>query len=605
MEFFVIFITLLSLYVSWVLYRLGFHQRLPLALSTISLEHIADRAAKKYGERIVVTTDVPVQWCVKQETAPDDLKSWSANRVNDTMGYVSGMLIESFNLSRGDRVAIAKTNHFDYHILNASVVRAGGIACPMHADFHTHNVKPYINNIGAKILITDMTTLNRFMENDVEFGCVETIVMADDESKYSSSELNKINDVMSNKYATIKFCWIEHELSKITAPFDPIERGKDEPLYMTHTSGTTGFPKSVILKNAGQSHSVRGMLAFSALSRKDLSYLAIPFNHQAALATFNSLLLLGVKAHWSSKCKFDFNPTETLTTLSEGKFTGFFGFPITYTQLAAQDTDKYDLSSMRIWACTADACHEVIQRKFAKLGSFFKPFGLPISGSLFIDAQGSSEVGTPSLIRYVTTLTGTFGRRIGKTGSVPFGPKIKVVNSKGEPVAKGEVGRFYVKGKTVTEGYWNNHSKTYKETLDRWFFTGDVVRQESDGNIIQLDREVDVIHTNEGDVYSLLIEEIVHQHDAIFDSCVYGARQSDRSQLPAAIVALNSGVDLTEEEILGQLNLTLEGVNKLVGLKIIPWRDFSIGLTGKTLKRTYRDNTETGPLVEDNRPVGA
>jgi len=215
MELIAIFITLLSLYVGWILYKLGFHQRLPLALSKISLEHIADRAAKKYGERVVVTTDVPVQWLVKQKAPPEDLKSWSANRVNDTMGYVSGMLIEGFNLSRGDRVAIAKTNHFDYHILNASTVRAGGVACPMHADFHAHNVNPYIKNIGAKILITDMATLNRFLENDVEFSCVETIVMADDESKYTSQELNKLNNTMSEKYSTIRHCWIEHELEKI------------------------------------------------------------------------------------------------------------------------------------------------------------------------------------------------------------------------------------------------------------------------------------------------------------------------------------------------------------------------------------------------------
>ena len=80
-----------------------------------------------------------------------------------------------------------------------------------------------------------------------------------------------------------------------------------------------------------------------------------------------------------------------------------------------------------------------------------------------------------------------------------------------DPIAFGKVGRFEVKGRTVFDAYWNDPDLTAIAFRDGWFFTGDVARLDPDGNFIQLDREVDVIHTTTGDVYSLLIEEEVHK----------------------------------------------------------------------------------------------
>ena len=104
-------------------------------------------------------------------------------------------------------------------------------------------------------------------------------------------------------------------------------------------------------------------------------------------------------------------------------------------------------------------------------------------------------------------------------------PRFKVIRPDGNRARRGEIGRLYVHGKTVTPGYWNNHEKTYAEHIGDWFFTGDIVKQLPDGTLVQLDREVDVIHTREGDIYSLPMEEIIHKHPAVFDCCVYGARQ--------------------------------------------------------------------------------
>ena len=596
---------LFAIYIAWLCLKLGFHQRLPLIFRRFSFEQIPVILASKYGDRIIVTTDDPVRWAVPQMFESADSCSWTANKFNDSIGYVSGLLKSQLAIAHADRVAVLKKNHFDYHVLNAAVVRAGGIACPLHEDFIADKLNPYLNNIGAKVLITDVTTFHRLLTEEAGLGPVEWIVFADAKHECDQGQFRDVQQCLSKNHSAISWMWIEDGLQKIEKPMPPIARGKGEPIYMTHTSGTTGFPKSVILKNESQCLAAKGILALSGLTRKDHCYFALPHNHLATLATLNALLLLGVKAHWSSKCKFDFDPKETLAHLADGNFTTFMGFPIAYTQLADQPLEKYELSAMRIWACTADVTHEAIQRKFVKHGSFFKSLGMPIKGSIFIDALGSSETGIPVVVRFATSLTKKFDRRIGVPGFVPFAPKTKVVKANGELAAVGEIGRFYVKGKTVTEGYWNNHAKTYLEKQDGWFFTGDIVRRETDGHIIQLDREVDVIHTAQGNVYTLPIEELAHKHEAVFDACVYGARQDDGTQRPAIVVAIRSGVRMTEEQLLQQLNRMLNSKEQLCSLKIIPWKQFPMGLTGKTLKRFFRNQTEKFPVIEDNRPVGA
>ena len=303
---------------------------------------------------------------------------------------------------------------------------------------------------------------------------------------------------------------------------------------------------------------------------------------------------MGLPVHWTSAYDRDgFDAEKVIRDLSDGGYTGFFGFPIAYTQLKEVPLKYFKLNRMRFWATTADASHEAIIRPFVQVGSVFKSLCLPFKGSIFMDAQGSSEVGTPSVIRYISTFTKKFDRRIGKPGSTPFGPQIRITRSNDVmQMMNGEAGRLEVKGKTVFNTYWNNPELTKNSFNNGWFFTGDVARFNKQGHLIQLDREVDVIHTRNGPVYSLPIEEKIHKHPAIFDACVYGASQADGSQLPAIAVALRENVKISSEELKEELNLLLSSDEELSHCEIMEWSQFPIGITGKTLKRIFRERSK-------------
>jgi long-chain acyl-CoA synthetase len=604
------FLAVAGVYGLWVGVRLGVHQRLPLVLDRISLDRIPDRAARRHGDRPLFTTDEPCRWTVPaiRHRYPDPT-AWSALRIRETAGYVAGVLRRRCGVGYPDRVALLKRNHLDIHVLLAGIVRAGGIACPINDRFDAGRLEAYLLNLGSRVLVSDRESLERLLQEGAGLGPVTQVVLADARCGEEGGDAGELEARMAAVHPQVEVLWLEEALADIGEEPRPEPRGKEEPLYLVHSSGTTGFPKAVILGNGRQSHAVRGWLCYVHLSRtRDRGYLAVPNNHQAVILSFNSLLLLGLPVHWTRGYhRDDFDPERVVRELAEGRFTGFFGFPIVYTKLKEVAPAERGLRRMRFWASTADASHEAIVTRFTAVGGFFRSLGWPLKGSVFLDAQGSSEVGTPSVIRYVTPFTKRFERRIGRPGSTPFGPRIRITEpGSWKPVARGEVGRLEVKGRTVFAGYWNHHALTLDAARDGWFFTGDVARRGADGHLVQLDREVDVIRTRHGAVYSLPIEEALHRHPAVFDICVYGARTSDGYQVPAAAVALRDGFAASPERLREELNARLGKEEQLQSVEILRWRDFPIGVTGKTLKRAFRLRTETNqPLEEPNRPITA
>ena len=129
-------LAILAAYLAFVAVRIGLHQRGVLALGSISLDTIPDRAARMYGNKPLFTCDTPVRWDVPALTGHyRDATDWNARRIASTVAFLAAMLTQVVGVKRGDRVAIFKENHFDIHLLHLSVVRAGGIACTINGKF--------------------------------------------------------------------------------------------------------------------------------------------------------------------------------------------------------------------------------------------------------------------------------------------------------------------------------------------------------------------------------------------------------------------------------------------------------------------------------------
>ncbi|MFA0811406.1 class I adenylate-forming enzyme family protein [Microbulbifer epialgicus] len=572
------FAALILGYLMFVILRLGYVGRLTLlATWDDRIDRTLEFATRRHGERELIELTRPLAWTREQH--------WSAAQILDTVKTLSACWYQ-LGVRGGDRVAIYKTNQFDYFLFSVAALRIGAIAVPINGKVAPDITKGYLARIGVKLLISDRSGWQKLValgnKGPLQQG-LERVVLTD-APLHDSGQTAQVHSLPA---------LLQEPLSAV--PECP--RGAADPLYIVHTSGTTGVPKGVILKQEGIAQSLRSIVLFNPISTRDLACFALPLNHQVSHLYLHGVLLMGMHVILDENLEAD----GLIHQLHERKPTVFFAFPITYTRLMESGVLDQSMDSVRIWGTTADASHEVQQRAFIAHGSFFTRLGIPVRGSLFVDGLGSSEVGIAALLRIATPWTKHFERRVGR--KTPLGPMIKIADADGRPVAKGQVGRLMIKGKSMFDGYWNAHDVFYSSTLDGWWFTGDMVREGSDGEIVHLDREVDVIHTAKGPVYTLPIEEIVLKQESVLDTCVFGVRpHPEASEVVAAVIAPQANTHLREVNSLRQsLNAQLPENQQLTHLWLIDWQQFPLGATGKTLKRQLRNRYNT--LLE--QPQGA
>jgi long-chain acyl-CoA synthetase len=572
--------------------RLGFHQRLPLLFRRWnSINQVLEEAERRHGENIVIELECPLSWRMPQpvqsglphaaQVPGDDARDarlWSAASALRCVRHLAGVF-DSLLADPHERIAIYKANEFDLYLFGAAALRSGAIAVPINGNMDGTIALGYLDYVGASVLITDKAHLERLRASGGWPQGLRSIVVVDGDDEplvhavsVRRPEIRSIGSLLGGIAPQTQ------ERSECCKP------GLEDPHFIVHTSGTTGIPKGVLLTGVGLLHSLRAVAVFNLISRRDLVYLALPMNHQIVQLYLQAIFLLGVR----TVINRDFDGRRVLAALAERRVSVFFGFPIAYVQLLEAGLDRAGLSRMRIWGTTADASHEVFQRPAVRQGRFFRDLGIPVDGSLFVDGLGSSEVGVAALMRIVTPWTERFGRRVGRRA--PMGPRIKVADESGRSVPAGQAGRLMIKGQCMLAGYWNAHDKLFAATRDGWWFTGDIVRRERDGELVHLDREVDVIATCRGPVYTLLLEEYLHQHPAVMDVCVFGVDGTEGTQAPAAVVALRASHQAYPRERLErELNASLPSGQRLAFVRVVPWSEFPMGVTGKTLKRRLRE----------------
>ena len=575
--------------VFWFLFiRLGFHQRLPLLFKRwTSINQVLEESARRHGDRVIIELETPLSWWHLERAGqrPGGLEAtrhWSARDALECVRRLAGCL-DRLVAERGERVAIFKDTEFDLYLFGTAALRSGAIAVPLNGQMDPAIASGYLRSIGVSVLVTDSAHWQALCAAGLPEGLRHVIVT---DAAEGAPPLGALAEGSKADAPLV------HALQRLLDSGTPQSPGRerdarpglDDPHYVVHTSGTTGIPKGVLLTGNGMLHSLRAVAVFNLISRRDTVYLALPMNHQIVQLYLQAIFLLGVKTVVNTR----FDGTRALQALAERKASVFFGFPIAYIQLLEAGLETAFLPRMRIWGTTADASHEVFQRAAVRHGRFFRDLGVPVDGSIFVDGLGSSEVGIAALLRIATPWTREYGRRVGRRA--PMGPHIKVADAAGREVPVGLAGRFMIKGPHMLAGYWNAHDKLYGASQDGWWFTGDIMCRLPNGELVHLDREVDVIHTARGPLYTLLLEERLHPHPAVMDVCVFGVPAEDGHARPAAVVALRgSHRHYPVPRLVAELQAALDEEERLAFVEVVSWSEFPLGVTGKTLKRRLRE----------------
>ncbi|MGH3757435.1 class I adenylate-forming enzyme family protein [Actinophytocola sp.] len=361
----------------------------------------------------------------------------------------------------------------------------------------------------------------------------------------------------------------------------------DDPIAITHSSGTTGAPKPITATHASQFAAVRYRLRRPRAQGSDRSLSALPVPHNATLSILN--FSLGSASELLVLSRQD--GPYTLDAIRRWRPGTVLGFPVTWAELARMDLPPDELDSVRLWWNVGDCAHEAHIRRLIASGRrrVATAHGLRwTDGSVFADNFGSSELGHTVLSIRHHPGTERFGRCVGRPE--PYAEAV-VLGPTGERLPPGEHGLLGVRSPSMSPGYWNDSTATYRSRLAGWVLTGDVVYQDEDGYFYHLDRSTDAVSTPDGTgLYTAVIEECVLASCPDVLDCTAVASVHDGRPVVEVLLRLTTDADRTADRTAAVRAVLDHGVaSALRRVVVVDDAEIPFGATGKVRKRMLRE----------------
>nr|WP_202894045.1 class I adenylate-forming enzyme family protein [Kribbella italica] len=361
---------------------------------------------------------------------------------------------------------------------------------------------------------------------------------------------------------------------------------RDDPVVITHTSGTTGVPKAVLHTHTTLYAALKHLLTMPQAQGTDRILNALPIPHTATILMVNQVL--GNRADMLLLSSQD--APVVLAAIERWKPRGVYGFAVTWAGLAREDLSRYAVGSVRMWFNTGDCAHEPHIRKLVAAGArevVTREGRLMVPGSHFVDGLGSSEMGHNGFHVTHTPDSTHYGRCIGKPYQFA---SAAVLDAEGNELPDGTPGMLGFKSPSVSPGYWNDSVNTYRFRLNGWFLTGDLAYREAGGHFFHLDRVPDAVAGFDGpQLYTSLSEErILAALPEVLDCTVIVVPEGD-GFVTDVLLELKPGVDAElEAEVRAavgeEVAATIRRVS-VVGAEGVP-----VTVTGKVRKVALRQD---------------
>ncbi len=376
----------------------------------------------------------------------------------------------------------------------------------------------------------------------------------------------------------------------------------DDPVAITHSSGTTRMPAAVVHSHHSLFAAVRAVRLTEPRQHGPVRELsAFPQAHTAGIIIVNEALCNGYELACLSQQggAFAGSGEVIIEAIERWKPTAVYGFAITWAELARYDLTTRDVSSVRFWSNSGDTAHEAHVRRLVAVGSHHARGEngevVSVPGSRFNDTLGSTEMGYGGFMISHRPGSDRYDRCVGKP--VPFA-EIKLVNTAtGEEVPVGEVGMVAMKSPSLALGYWNDSVNTFRTRLNGYYLTGDLMYRDEQGYFYHMDRVSDAVDLGNGRwFYTVLSEErILKRCPDVRDCTVLAGRAEDGTFVLDVLLLLTADADPALDRD-GEVRAALGEVADALPRRIvvIPDDQLVVGATGKVRKFLMRQQLLAG-----------
>lgn len=444
-------------------------------------------------------------------------RPFSWRQFNDRVDALAHRLIME-DVGPGDRVAYLGLNSSDVVEMFFATVRIGAVYVPLNFRLTAPELSFIIGDCTPSAVIYDRAF-------QAVIDAIDTLVMPP----------VLIETALDGSDSGYEQCLITDRGPQQAAPANA-----DTLSMIMYSSGTTGKPKGVMYTRRMMLASALNLLQPSEASPESRVLNVMPLFHIGGM----QFVLMAVKFGIPHLMMRSFEPATMLDAIgnTELNISNIGGVPAMWSAMSLMpNIDEVDFSRIRVAATGAESVPAPMLEEWQQRGILLQEvYGMTETSGVVCMAQ---KADLPEHMGYA-------GR------ALPYGD-VKVMKSDHEEAAPGELGEIWMRGASVTPGYWNRPDATEEAFAGDWLKSGDIGRRDETGRLSVEDRIKDMYISGGENVYPAEVESILMSHSDIREVAIIGVADQKWGEVGCAVIATISGeaLELSAVHALCEANL--------------------------------------------------
>jgi acyl-CoA synthetase (AMP-forming)/AMP-acid ligase II len=444
------------------------------------------------------------------------------------------------------RVAICAANSVEHAVAILAVLASGKVWVTLNARSTRSEIKRITDTIEPSIVISDSKGAELIESSKAKWLRLDTALPT-----------------------------VDHHVPNLIQQFKdqtprPNAAGENATQAIKFTGGTTGLPKGVMQPYRAWTAGIINQVSGWQITQEDCFVVTAPVTHGTSTYLL-PMLAEGAKLLFLEKT----DPASVFQAFRQhGGTMSFMPPTLIYMVMAHPGVSRADFPKLRnlIYGGAPMPAEKVDQ-----LRAFF--------GDVVGTTYGQTEA--PQIVTMMRPSGFKDPLNRGSVGRCTWLSDMAIMSTDGKILPEGEAGEVVVRGHLVMTGYWRLPEKTAETIIDGWLHTGDVGLIDERGYLFLKDRIRDVIITGGFNIYPTDVENVLSQHQAVYECAVFGMPDEKWGEAVHAAVQLHPGVTCEPEVLITHVKTALGSVHapkKIHFLEQLPRSS-----VGKVLKTAIRE----------------